>query len=698
MSTAVATNAFSLGDRQLENFVSSLGDQILDRASEMGDAAPEQAFTSVALELLEDLGQVAGFELCEFDRRLGRSIGKANAWFADEDNERVDLFTTIYADQSANIGRKEVVQAVTRAANVYLEARTDYYTTLEPASAQFDMMQRLNEVWPVTDRLRVIVLVNGFATNPGDVDIDLGGPELYVEVWDLRRLFRASSSGLPYEPVEINIEERLGAPLACIPMPDTGAADYTSYLAIFPGSLLHSLYHEFGSRLLELNVRSFLQARGKVNKGIRDTLRNEPARFLAYNNGISATAESVELTRGADGGLAIRSLTGLQIVNGGQTVASIHKAREKDRFDLSDVFVQAKLTVVRPDQIEELVPKISRYANTQNRVNEADFSANHPFHVKLQQLSQTTWAPGEQTRWFYERARGQYQVARAREGTTPARLRNFDATCPKSQCFDKVDLARYANAWSQLPHFVSRGGQKNFVHFMERLAKQHGSEWEPGVRDYKALVAQAIIYRLAEKIARQHKFPSYRANAVAYTVALLSYRTAGRIDLEQIWNDQAPSKALSETLSDWMPAVYQEIIDSADGRNVTEWCKKEECWNHVRTLDVVLPPKLEAELSRGQPLPTVGDSAAKQGLGLTAADRENIARVMQVAADEWLHLSAWGTRTGHLESWQSGIAGSLATYAATGWSSVPSPRQAKQGVRILQIAEENGGRLHAVDD
>lgn len=697
MSTLSTPNPLSFPDQQLQDYVSSLRSQVMERATEMPGITSEQAFTSVIIDYLEDLGQIGGYELCDFERRLGRSTGKVNAWHADENNEQVDLFATVYADQPGNVGRRDVVQAVTRAANLYQEARTGYHSKLEPASGEFDMMQRLNEVGPVTDRLRVIVLVNGFAANPGDVELDLGGPELYVDVWDLRRLFRASSSGLPYEPVEINVEERLGHPLSCIPMPETGAADYTSYLAIIPGALLHSLYHEFGPRLLELNVRSFLQARGKVNKGIRDTLRNEPARFLAYNNGISATAEKVELTKAPDGGLAIRSFTGLQIVNGGQTVASIHRAKEKDRYDLTDVFVQAKLTLIRPEQIEELVPKISRYANTQNRVNEADFSANHPFHVKLQQLSQSIWTPGEQTRWFYERARGQYQVARAREGTTPARLRNFDATFPKSQSFDKVDLARFANAWGQLPHYVSRGGQKNFVHFMERLARQHGSDWEPDAREYKALVAQAIIYRLAERLARQHKFPSYRANAIAYTVALLSYRTAGRIDLEQIWNDQAPSKALSEVLSDWMPAVYEGIIESASGRNVTEWCKKEDCWSHMRTLDVTVPSRLEAELSRGQPLPTVGDSSAQQGLGLTAEDRENIARVMQVSDAEWIHLSGWGARTGHLQSWQTGIAGSLATYAAANWNTVPSSKQAKQAVRILRIAEENEGRLQQED-
>jgi hypothetical protein len=419
----------------------------------------------------------------------------------------------------------------------------------------------------------------------------------------------------------------------------------------------------------------------------------EPARFLAYNNGISATAESVELAE--DGIPAINAIRGLQIVNGGQTVASIHRAKERDRIDLSNVYVQAKITIVRPEHIETLVPLISRFANTQNRVNEADFSANHPFHVRLQQLSETIWAPGEQSRWFYERARGQYQVARAREGATPARLRRFDIATPSRQRFDKVEMAKYINSWDQLPHLASRGGQKNFVHFMDRMNRQHGDSWEPDAAYYRDLIAKALLFKRAEKIARQHGFPSYRAQAIAYTVALVSYRTAGRVDLEQIWNWQDVSQALADTVYEWMPVVHRELVESAGERNVGEWCKREECWRHIQTISVEVTPALERELSEGQPLPNVGDLAGRNGLDLTSEDRENIARVMQVTAEEWVHISGWGSKTGCLQSWQIGIATTLATYAATDWVRVPSKKQALQGVAILKIADGNDGRLQA---
>jgi hypothetical protein len=689
-------------DQLFADFLLLIRSQTADRAAELGDEGEdttpagfrEQAFTRVVLDTLEDQGHIADAEICFLERRFGRSTGKVNAWHVDEDDGQVDLVTTIYRglDEPTSITATEIAQAVRRAALVFVEAKDGAHAGMEPASPAYDMMERLHEVWGAVDRLRIIVLADGITAGHSTPEVPNAGPRLQVEVWDLRRLHRAAASGLPYEATEIDVVARIGSAIPCLRMP-LGAADYGCYLAIVPGTFLHSIYHEYGARLLELNVRSFLQARGKVNKGIRDTLKDEPGRFMAYNNGISITAEQVELGPCPDGGLGIRRIRGLQIVNGGQTVASIHRARDRDKIDLSAVNVQAKITIVAPDQIETLVPLISRYANTQNRINEADFSANHPYHVRIQQLSQTVWVPGEQSRWFYERARGQYQVAKAREGDTPARLRKFELVNSASQRFDKVELAKYINAWDQLPHHVSRGNQKNFVHFMDGIARTHTHGWEPDISYYRDVIAKAIIFRRAEKIARSHRFPGYRANAVAYTAALVSYRTAGRVDLNQVWTTQDVSHALAEALYDWMPVVYNEILESAGARNVTEWCKKEDCWRHVQTLELAIPEALEGELATGQALPTVGDADGRRGVNLTAEDRENVARVMQVGADEWIHIYGWGARTGHLEAWQLGITTTLAAYAAAGWNRVPSAKQAAQGVRIIRIVDDEGGRI-----
>lgn len=674
---------------------SRVNDQAIEAATSIDEvsvvAFKEEVFTEVVLATLEDLGQLADTQICYFERKLGRGIGKLNAWGIDEENGQVTLVTTVFRGMGApsSITRTELIQAIDRARRVFLEARRGLCSGMEPASDAYDMMQRLYEVRDRVDRLRILVIGDGHAADIGNLDDSAKDLEVQTEIWDLRRLFRAEASGLPYEPIEINLVQRLGHPLPCIASPDSGA-DFDVYLAILPGDLLHQLYHEFGARLLELNVRSFLQARGKVNRGIRDTLKWNPSAFIAYNNGISATAEWVETISG-ESGLALTRLRGLQIVNGGQTVASIHRAKDRDKLDLSNVYVQAKLTLVQPEQVETLVPLISRYANTQNRVNEADFSANHPFHVKLQNLALTIWVPGEQSRWFYERARGQYQVAQQREGTTEAQLRRFKRANPPQQRFDKVSLAKFVNAWGQLPHIVSRGGQKSFVEFMQRLSGEHEARWEPDAAYYRQVVAQAIIFKHAERLARRHEFSGYRANAVAYTVALVSYRTAGRVDLDQIWNEQALSQAMADTLDRWMPDVHAAFVESAAGRNVTEWCKKEDCWRQLQTLDLEVPQELEEQLAEGQALPELSRSGGKKP-NLSAQDRENIARVMQVPAEDWVHISGWGARSGALQPWQCGIATTLGSYAAGGWIKIPSHKQANQGVKIIATAEREGWR------
>lgn len=651
----------------------------------------ETSFTHVALDTLLDLGQIPDIDVVYFERTLGRYAVKLNGWAIDSDSGEVDLVTTVYrgVGEPDGVPAGEIRKAVNRAARVVAEAHRGVHMEMEPASPSWDMMEALHSIAKDVSRVRVVVLTNGIAKDPGPVESEFDF-DVQTDIWDLTRLFRAESSGLPYEPVEIDFVRRLGQSLPCLPAKGS-SPEYDAFVALIPGTLLHELYHEFGPRLLELNVRSFLQARGKVNRGIRDTLMNEPARFLAYNNGISITAEDIEVESSADGVVGIRRIVGLQVVNGGQTVASIHRARDRDGVDIAPVTVQAKISVVHGGRevADELVPLISRYANTQNRVNEADFSANHPFHVKIQQLANTTWAPGEQHRWFYERARGQYDVARAREGTTPARKRQFDERTPRTQKFDKVFLAKCVNAWDQLPHVVSRGGQKNFVDFMKRLAKEHRSDWEPDAAYYRHLIAKAIIFKQAERSARKHKFPGYRANAVAYTIAAIAYRTAGRVDLNSIWNNQACSPALVRTIHDWMAVIHQQLVTTAGERNVTEWCKKEACWVHIQTHGLPVPADLEKELAAGQPLPTVGASAQRKGKGLSPKDRENIARTMQRSADDWIYLCKWGAQSNHLKGWQIGIAGTLATYAATGWTDVPSAKQAAQAVKMLAVAEEN---------
>ena len=531
-------------------------------------------------------------------------------------------------------------------------------------------------------RVRLFVITDGRAAAAQLGAEDADGIELRRSVWDIVRLHRLETSGQPQEPIEINFVQRYGEPLACLSV-GRGIAAYDAMLTVFPGAWLADIYNEYGPRLLELNVRSFLQAAGKVNRGIRDTLRDEPERFLAYNNGIAATASAVDLVNLPAGGSAIAAMRDLQIVNGGQTTASIHRALVTG-IDLSAVSVQAKVTVVDPASLDEIVPLISRFANSQNRVSEADLSANDPFHVEIETLSRTVWTPvsGDtlrQTRWFYERARGQYRDAVNREGT-PARRRAWQVTHPPAQRFTKTDLAKFENTWAQLPHDVSRGAQKNFTVFMGTMSRTHS---KPGIEDFHRLVAKAILWKRTERIISDQHFGGYRANLVAYAIAKLSHSTGQRVDLARIWEEQALTEAIEAALADLSHVAWEVLVDKAPtGTNITEWAKREQCWKGMRDRPWSVPPALAAELvSPGQA--SVSPTASTG----SAADDVAVAACLEMEPDGWFAIADWAKQTDSLQPWQRKLAFDIGIRMKRGRP--PSAKQAQYGRLIV----EEAGRL-----
>ncbi|MDN7135987.1 AIPR family protein [Pseudidiomarina terrestris] len=679
---------------EFEEFYKAIRSEINDDSNEaLKEGYRIDRFTEYFINQLGEFGITADANICFVEKELGNARAISNAWDIDEEEGRLSLFITDFRDSETpeTITKQDVVVAVNRAARIYKYAEKKGYENLEVSSGEYIMIRTIKEAFQLITQVHIYYLTDGQLAHTNDIQTSLNDLPVYVSYWDIQRLYRLVSSGREYEPIEIDLEQKFGKGITCLSMP-SNTDEYQGYLAIIPGDMLASLYDEYGSRLMELNVRSFLQQRGKVNKGIRETILKTPHRFLAYNNGISATAEEIMTERTANGDMVIKKLIGLQIVNGGQTVASIHRAKKIERCGhLATLAVQAKITVVKACMLEELVPKISRFSNTQNTVNEADFASNDPFHIAIEQLANTTWAPGEQTRWFYERARGQYEVARNRiSGNSAAKRRTFDAQTPKTQKFAKVELAKFYNCWEQKPEIVARGSQKNFVHFMTHIAKDRPG-FKPDEYFYKQLIAKAIIYKAAEKVARKHKFSSYRANAVAYTISLISFKTVGRLNLTSIWEFQDISDALSNTLNDWMPVVRDAIVTTAGSRNVTEWAKKSECWQEIQLLDLVIPKALEDEFRKGDALPTVGGRARSGRTDqLSSLDRQNINRVIQQDAELLFKLGMWGKNTGNLKDIQISIVLTAATYAAAGWESIPSHKQAKHVVAAIEIAKQAG--------
>ncbi|QBY00444.1 abortive phage infection protein [Rhodophyticola sp. CCM32] len=440
-----------------------------------------------------------------------------------EDNDRLDLFLTIpNLDGEArttpkteiDIGFKRLLSFLERALEGIHEGR-------EEALDGYDMARSIWQSRNDLSQVRLFVITDGLARIERIDNKNLNGIEVSSHLWDLRRLYRAVSSGASDETINVDFSKMSGGPLRCI-VAQPEDAGYRCLLTAMRADVLVEMYKDFGPKLLERNVRSFLQLRGKVNQSIRRTIIDEPQMFLAFNNGLSVTAAGLEVRDYGDGTAELISADDFQIVNGGQTTGSIFRASRKDSADVSEILVPVKITEILPEgNVEEIAPRISQSANNQNKVNMADFSSNHPFHRRMEELSRSIRAPPapglqRQSRWFYERARGQYHDALA-QNRTPAQRKAFEAIHPRRQMITKTDIAKFEHTWSQLPHIVSRGAQKCYLDFMDVVDKR--GKYLPDELFFKLLVSRAIMFRETERIVSRRKFGGYRANIVTYTLA-----------------------------------------------------------------------------------------------------------------------------------------------------------------------------------
>ena len=372
-------------NQTLDDFYKNFHEEVLCASdTETSGWTTEDFLTTVMLEFLEDAGVVTDPVICPFrDRGL-----QMNAYAFSEDYDSVDIFVSIYSDTEMprSVSQTDIDVAIKRAIQLYHRAVNDLYTSFQKDNDTYEFAISVFKNRDVIKNVRICALTNGLVKPIALKNITISGAEVSFSLWDIDRLYRCVTSGKMRETIEIDFEEKFQTTIPCI---ENSTSDkYSVYLAIINGELLASLYDEFRDRLLEKNVRSFLQVKGGVNKGIRDTLRDEPDMFLAYNNGISVTAESVEIVRDENGKPSIKRIRDMQIVNGGQTTASIFNARNDKKLgvDLSKVFVQMKLSVIESaEDMDIIVPRISTFANTQNKIQVADFSANDPFHRRMEE-------------------------------------------------------------------------------------------------------------------------------------------------------------------------------------------------------------------------------------------------------------------------------------------------------------------------
>jgi hypothetical protein len=550
---------------------------------------PELVFAEVVMQHMSDIGMTFEPFVCHYSAKVGNTNLRLSGYSVSDEADQLDLFVSLYSgvddltpvtDTETKMAAEQCLRFLARCAEGRLAS------TMDESNDAYTLAVTIQNCYPDLDQIRIYVLTDRQARSKNFKTREIKNKTVKLEVMDIERLFRHWAEGKQVDEIVVNFEEIVGGALPCVYVPGENE-DYDYALTVFPGEALRFVYDKYGGRLLEANVRSFLSTTGKVNKGIRGTLREHPELFMAYNNGIVIIANEVRLGRTPDGAPGLLWMKGMQIVNGGQTTASIYFTKKKNpETDLRRVRIPAKIIKLRSADIETeeaFISAISRYANSQNVVRQADLSANKPFHVEIEKIANTTYCPDGVGRWFYERAAGSYNVMLTRDGTTPGRLRQLKESIPSQRKITKTDLAKFLNVWKQMPHIVSLGSQKNFVEFMKELEDSNGeaSESVPDVTSYKEMIAKAIFFKCTQKIVRS-MFPAFQANITAYLVALTANRMGEKLDLDKVWQQQDLSHQLKEQLRIWATDVNEILYKSANGRMVSEWAKKPECWQAVR--------------------------------------------------------------------------------------------------------------------
>lgn len=458
----------------------------------------------------------------------------------------------------------------------------------------FDIKNNIDSIYTVhlfvvsTDRLSKVVKT----LELDDFKYGIYSFKVALDVLDIEKIYRSKMVGFEKEDLIIQCSDFGVEGIPCIKA-NIETDQYDSYLAIVPGAFLAEIYKKHGPALLESNVRSFLKFNGAVNKGIRATILNEKSRFFTYNNGISTTAKSVETIQTSDHGWMIKAFTDLQIINGGQTTATLAATNIKNNADLSGIFVQMKLTVLKTED-PELIRNIATYANSQNKVKTADLNSSHPFYVRMEDFSRKIYAPlvsGHivQQLWFFERARGQYEQPLMQ--MTKRQRDDYKLVRPKEKKFSLTDLSKYINAAEMLPHYVSWGGEVNAAHFHNNMLKQWNKDNSIfNELYYKELIGKKIFFTYVESVVSDQAWyqekRAYRPQIVAYTISKLAYevkKVNKLINFRGIWDLQKVPDEYYRDVAKISKLVFDAIYDdSRSTANIETYCKKEECWNVIQ--------------------------------------------------------------------------------------------------------------------
>ena len=668
----------------LREFASDFQENI-KMAVEMGNTDYDQELASAILEYLEDNGEVNVPELCVFQKTRTR----ITAYDYNDEAESLDLFYLIKAETLlGKVNKGKIDQGFNYLMSFYRESMNG--TLLKSVSVgNNDEIAEVAKLVQSTkgkiNQLRLYVITNGLTDPDVGIAVESDDSEYIIEynVWDMQRVYQQHNIRTGKEKVEIDFPTEYNTELQCLKMSEENPF-VDAYMAIIPGITLAKIYKKYQQVLLEKNVRTFLQFKGKVNKGIRKTLREEPDMFFSYNNGISTTASEIEV-KDIDGMLYITRLYDWQIVNGGQTTASISASLNDREVELNRVYVPMKISVIRDaENSENIIKAISTSANSQTAIKNSDFSANEPYLVDLEKYSRMEWVPNGNgkpiCKWYFERTRGQYldQLAQLNGYNE----KSFKREYPKNQKITKTDIAKYEASWNMMPYNVCRGAEKNYTIFVSDIKRD-----KPKVTAnyFKRVIAKCILFNIIDSIVKSKKLGGYKANMNSYLMAAISFLSDKNLDLTYIWEHQMVQQDVIDRIEKLIPVVWLHLTGSSSSggnqsSNAGEWSKKPECWNRLKL-------KLSEYEKFGQEL--MQTETNDDGSYLNEAQQNKIQEAESIEANYWFALANWAKTRDMLTPMDRKAAFNFGTMRSRN-RTFKSLKQAQNALKIVEKAKELG--------
>ena len=708
----------------------------------------QDEFLSCTLGMLEDFDEVQSPQKVGFgDKRCsGQHVMRIDAYAFDETDHSLELFINDFQDtyETENLTGSKVDELYWRMYYFLDEVCNgkiaNYFDDSDDALKIAALIKRrMNAIGDDSEqilKIRMFILTNkelsmdilnrnlletkirktkGSKTVKSTKKIkkaDFNGKPLEINIWNLERFYEKEKS-FSSDPIVIDFRNDYSCDgIPCIKGNIGENLGYEAYIAIIPGKLLSEIYIEHGSKVLEGNVRAFLGTSGSksVNSGIRRTINTEPDKFFTYNNGIATTAADVE-TEEKDGQLYITKIVDLQIINGGQTTASLAEAvLKKTNPELNGIFVPMKLTVIDDRETEnedgvrfydQMVQNIAKYANSQNKVTAADLFSNDPFHIWMEKMSKKIFAPAIHysvpTGWYYERSRKRYEQEQFKLKSETDRKR-FRAKYPKEQLITKDQLGMYLTTMKEQPNIVAKG--KNFVIKEFNTIISQDYKTNKGCFNefyFKKCICAAIIYRTVDNYLESHKDSArkptgfwykaggYKLDIVPYTIAKIihSIPAGFTLDWNYIWNRQDLSPAFMHEI-EIVTKMTNDFICDSHGVIVTEYCKRPETWVAYR--DNVRYTPSEKFLSELMPESiTKEQEVASQKDQKDTNDLNYVTEIIKLGAGYWQRLLEEGTSRAALGYVEQNTLRQAVDFAQKG--NIPCSASGKVPARTMALAK-----------